>query len=80
MTDEILAAGDRAGSSEIERAEEVRRTGGVHADKQIHFALFLASEKSNHITGKLLHVTDDIRKLEQTNMTPELLTLRRLKL
>jgi 3-oxoacyl-[acyl-carrier protein] reductase len=80
MTDEILAAGDRAGTTEIERARQVRLTGGVHADKQIQFALFLASEKSNHITGKMLHITDDVRKLEQANMTPELLTLRRLKL
>jgi NAD(P)-dependent dehydrogenase (short-subunit alcohol dehydrogenase family) len=80
MTDDILAAGERAGTKEIERAEKVRLTGGVAAEKQIQCALFLASEKSNHISGKLIHVTDDLKKLEQANMTPDVLTLRRLKL
>jgi NAD(P)-dependent dehydrogenase (short-subunit alcohol dehydrogenase family) len=80
MTDEILAAGERAGAKEIERAEKVRVTGGVSADKQIQVAQFLASERSNHISGKLIHVTDDMKRLEQANMTPDVLTLRRLKL
>jgi NAD(P)-dependent dehydrogenase (short-subunit alcohol dehydrogenase family) len=80
MTDEILSAGDRAGAMEIERAEKVRITGGVAAEKQIQVAQFLASERSNHISGKLIHVTDDMKRLEQANMTPDLLTLRRLKL
>jgi NAD(P)-dependent dehydrogenase (short-subunit alcohol dehydrogenase family) len=80
MTDEILSAGERAGVMEIERAEKVRVTGGVSADKQIQFARFLASERSNHISGKLVHVSDDLKKLEQANMTPDVLTLRRLKL
>jgi NAD(P)-dependent dehydrogenase (short-subunit alcohol dehydrogenase family) len=80
MTDEILAAGDRAGAMEIERAEKVRLTGGVSAEKQIQVAQFLASERSNHISGKLIHVADDMKKLEQANMTADVLTLRRLKL
>jgi NAD(P)-dependent dehydrogenase (short-subunit alcohol dehydrogenase family) len=80
MTDEILAAGELAGQEEIERAEQVRVTGGAPAEKQIQLALFLASEKSNHISGKMIHVTDDLRKLEQANMTADVLTLRRTKL
>jgi NAD(P)-dependent dehydrogenase (short-subunit alcohol dehydrogenase family) len=80
MTDEILAAGERAGAMEIERAEKVRVTGGVSADKQIQVAQFLASERSNHISGKLIHVSDDMKRLEQANMTADVLTLRRLKL
>jgi NAD(P)-dependent dehydrogenase (short-subunit alcohol dehydrogenase family) len=80
MTDEILSAGERAGVMEIERAEKVRVTGGIPAERQIQFALFLASERSNHISGKLVHVSDDLKKLEQANMTPDVLTLRRLKL
>lgn len=79
MTDEILAAGDLAGQEEIERAQQVRLTGGASAEKQIQFALFLASEKSNHISGKMLHVTDDLKKLEQANMTADVFTLRRSK-
>lgn len=79
MTDEILAAGEeRAGRKEIEDAEQVRVTGGVPPEKQIQLALFLASERSNHITGKLIHVNDDWRRFEQENMNPELYTLRRV--
>jgi NAD(P)-dependent dehydrogenase (short-subunit alcohol dehydrogenase family) len=77
MTDEILDAGDRAGSAEIDEAEQIRLTGGVPADKQIQIALFLASERSNHLTGKLIDVTDDWKKLERENTRPDAWTLRR---
>jgi NAD(P)-dependent dehydrogenase (short-subunit alcohol dehydrogenase family) len=80
MTDEILHAGEeRAGRKEIEDAEKVRVTGGVPAEKQIALALFLASERSNHISGKLIHVNDDWRRFEQENMKSELYTLRRVQ-
>jgi NAD(P)-dependent dehydrogenase (short-subunit alcohol dehydrogenase family) len=80
MTDEILHAGEeRAGRREIEDAEQVRVTGGVAPEKQIQLALFLASERSNHISGKLLHVNDDWRRFERENMKPELFTLRRVQ-
>lgn len=80
MTDEILQAGEeRAGRKEIEDAERVRVTGGIAAEKQISLALFLASERSNHISGKLIHVNDDWKRFEQDNMKPELFTLRRVQ-
>lgn len=80
MTDEILHAGeDRAGPREIEDAEQVRITGGVAPEKQVQLALFLASERSNHISGKLIHVHDDWKRFEQANMKPELYTLRRVQ-
>ena len=77
MTDEILRAGHRAGVKEAEEAQRVRVTGGTPAEKQIQMALFLASPLSNHINGKLILATDDIRKLEQHNMFPDSYTLRR---
>jgi 3-oxoacyl-[acyl-carrier protein] reductase len=40
--------------------------------------LFLVSERSNHISGKLIHVNDDWKRLERENMNPEAYTLRRL--
>jgi hypothetical protein len=52
MTDQILTAGERAGWKEIEDAQQVRLTGGVHPDKQIELAAWLASEESNHISGR----------------------------
>lgn len=77
MTDKILEAGERSGVKEIADAEKVRTTGGVAPEKQIQLALFLASEQSNHISGKLIHVNDNWKKLEQANMHPEAFTLRR---
>jgi NAD(P)-dependent dehydrogenase (short-subunit alcohol dehydrogenase family) len=79
MTDEILQAGDSAGSKEGEDARRIRLTGGVPPDKQIELALFLVSEKSNHVSGKIIHVNDDWKRLEHSNIHPELFTLRRVQ-
>jgi NAD(P)-dependent dehydrogenase (short-subunit alcohol dehydrogenase family) len=80
MTDEILHAGEElAGAREIEAAQRVRVTGGEAPEKQVQLAQFLASDRSNHISGKLIHVNDDWRRLEQENMKPELYTLRRVQ-
>lgn len=78
MTDQILRAGDRAGWKEIEDAQRIRITGGEPAEKQIQLALFLASERSNHVTGKFLHVNDDWRRLENATIHNDLYTLRRI--
>jgi NAD(P)-dependent dehydrogenase (short-subunit alcohol dehydrogenase family) len=80
MTDEILSAGEeRAGPKEIERAQQVRIDGGEPPEKQIQLALFLASERSNHISGKLVHVNDDWKRYERENMRSEMFTLRRVQ-
>lgn len=80
MTDEVLRAGEaKAGAKEIDDAERIRITGGVAPEKQIQLALFLASEQSNHISGKLIHVNDDWKRFESQNMKPELYTLRRVQ-
>lgn len=79
MTDEILHAGERAGQDEIEAAEHVQSTGGTLADKQIQLALFLASEKSNHLSGKLIYVQDEWKKFEHDSARPDAFTLRRHK-
>lgn len=77
MTDEILNAGERAGWQELQEATRVRTTGGVNAQKQIDFVQFLASERSNHLSGKLIHVADDLRRLERGDLHPDSFTLRR---
>ncbi len=80
MTDEILHAGEeKAGRKEIEDAQQIRLTGGESPERQTQLALFLASERSNHISGKLLHVNDDWKRLEQDNMRADLYTLRRVQ-
>jgi NAD(P)-dependent dehydrogenase (short-subunit alcohol dehydrogenase family) len=80
MTDEILHAGEeKAGRREIEEAQQIRLTGGESPERQTQLALFLASERSNHISGRLIHVNDDWKRLEKDNMKPELYTLRRVQ-
>ncbi|MBI4903192.1 MAG: SDR family oxidoreductase [Acidobacteria bacterium] len=79
MTDEILRAGERAGWKEREDAQHVRLTGGITPDRQIQLALFLSSERSNHISGKVVHVNDDWKRLEKGHMSPDLYTLRRVQ-
>ena len=79
MTDEILAAGEeRAGWKEIEDARQVRITGGIPLEKQLKLATFLASEDSNHVSGKVLRYDDDWKKLAHGSVSPELFTLRRV--
>ncbi len=77
MTDEILAASESVGDVEVEHAEQVRRTGGVAPEKQTQLAHFLVSERSNHLTGKLIQIQDDIRKLEHDNCRLDSYTVRR---
>ncbi len=79
MTDQILAAGDRAGWKELEAARHVRITGGVAPEKQIELALFLASPQSNHITGRLIRVDDDWKKLRDKRVSEDLFRLRRIQ-
>ena len=79
MTDEILLAGTRAGWKETEAASQVRVTGGTSPDKQMELFQFLASEDSNHISGKLINVTDDWKKLQQGSVGHGMYTLRRVQ-
>jgi len=79
MIDEVLAAGDQAPVKERERAMQIRLTGGMSAEKQIGLALFLASEDSNHISGKLIHVNDDWKRLERASVSPDAFTVRRIQ-
>jgi len=79
ITDEILRACERAGWKEREDADQVLHSGGVQPDQQIQLALFLASQRSNHISGKLIHVKDDWRKLEHKSLSPDMYTLRRVQ-
>lgn len=78
MTDQVLAAGERAGWRELETARQVRLTGGAAAEKQIELALFLASPQSNHVTGRMIHVDDDWKKYKNHTIPAELYRLRRM--
>ncbi len=77
LTDEIIRAESRLEAKVVSEAKDTRRTGGVSPELQLKVASFLASEESNHITGKLIHVTDDCNKLRNDTLRPDALTLRR---
>ncbi len=77
LTDEIIRAEKHLEASVVQAAKETRRNGGVSPDVQFGHAAFLASERSNHISGKLIHVTDDWKKLQDANLRPDAFTLRR---
>ena len=78
FTDEIIRAEARLEAPVVASAKETRRTGGISPELQLAHVSFLASEQSNHITGKLIHVTDDWQKLRNVTLRPDALTLRRV--
>lgn len=78
LTDEIIRAESRVDARLVISAKETRRTGGASPEVQLEHAAFLASERSNHITGKLIQVTDDWKKLTNATLRPDALTLRRI--
>jgi 3-oxoacyl-[acyl-carrier protein] reductase len=78
MTDEILKAGERAGSRDLDEAMRIRTTGGTKPEPQMALAQFLASEESNHVSGKFIRVDDDWKKLLRNDVNPALFTLRRV--
>jgi NAD(P)-dependent dehydrogenase (short-subunit alcohol dehydrogenase family) len=79
LTDEIIQADKELEPALVSEAREVRRTGGAPAELQLQHAMFLASEQSNHITGKLIHITDDWQKLRNATLRADALTLRRVQ-
>jgi 3-oxoacyl-[acyl-carrier protein] reductase len=79
LTDEIIQAEKELEATVVAEAREVRRTGGASAELQLQHAMFLASEQSNHITGKLIHITDDWQKLRNATLRADALTLRRVQ-
>lgn len=80
MTDQILSAGERCSDREREHAEKTRLTGGVPPEKQLDLALFLASDQSNHVTGRLVGALDDWKKLKNGAISAEQYRLRRVQL
>jgi 3-oxoacyl-[acyl-carrier protein] reductase len=77
FTDELIRAENRLEPRVVEEAKQIRRTGGTSPDLQLQLAAFLTSESSNHITGKLIHVNDDWKRLKNSTLRPDALTLRR---
>lgn len=79
LTDEVIRAGNRVDAKVVAQAIETRRTGGTSPEEQMKLAEFLASEGSNHITGRLIHVDDDSKKLKNLTLRDDVFTLRRIE-
>ena len=59
LLDEILAAGGKVDKKFLERSLKQLETGGTPPEKAAQLALFLASDESDGITGKLLSAVWD---------------------
>jgi NAD(P)-dependent dehydrogenase (short-subunit alcohol dehydrogenase family) len=84
MQDEILAAGELAGEKALQRARKAKHGGGADPSKAAGLAVFLASDESKGLTGRLISaVWDDWERLyDKTNLekltASELYTMRRI--
>ena len=82
IQEEILAAGKVAGKKALAEARKVRETGGTHLNVPAALAVFLASEESKGLTGKLISaVWDDWQNLGKRVseiVSTDLYTLRRV--
>lgn len=55
LTDEVIAMGpERAGKAEYEGALKQKRTGGASLEKAVGLVLYLLSEKSDGVSGRLI--------------------------
>jgi len=64
MMEQVLAAGERAGAKGLEEAKRHMETGGTPLSVPADLAVFLASDKSGSLTGRLISaVHDDWRRM-----------------
>jgi len=59
MWDELRAAGDAGGPQALEELKKMAATGGVPAERAAALVLFLASSRSNGLTGRLISAVHD---------------------
>jgi NAD(P)-dependent dehydrogenase (short-subunit alcohol dehydrogenase family) len=84
MWDELRASGCAGGPQAIEELRKMDSTGGVPAERAAALALFLASSRSNGLTGRLISAVHD-RWEEMESLIPKVMssdawTLRRIQL
>lgn len=59
MWDELLAIGSAGGSQALAELKKMEETGGVPAERAAALAVFLASSRSNGLTGRLISAVYD---------------------
>jgi len=82
MLEEIITAGEMAGDRALADAKRQKETGGTPPEKAAALAVFLASDESKGLTGRLISaVWDDWEGMAQRAeeiTSSELYTLRRI--
>lgn len=82
LLDEIAGAGAAAGPKSMQEVAQQLQTGGTPLEKPAALALFLASEESNGLTGRVISsVWDDWRTIPQhlpDIMSSDIYTMRRI--
>jgi NAD(P)-dependent dehydrogenase (short-subunit alcohol dehydrogenase family) len=82
LLDQVLEAGEAAGGQFLRRAQRQKAEGGTPPERAAELAVFLASDDSNGLTGRLVsalwddwrHMADRIPEI----MASDLYTLRRI--
>jgi 3-oxoacyl-[acyl-carrier protein] reductase len=59
MMEEIARVAQEAAPREAQQAGDILRRGGVDTSRQAALAVFLASDDSEGLTGRMLHTNDD---------------------
>ncbi len=59
MWEELRAAGTAGGQKALDELKQMDETGGVPPERAADLALFLASERSNGLTGRLISAVHD---------------------
>ncbi len=79
MCQEIIDKGYLSGESEVKKALEVQKNMGTSPLLPAKLAVFLASEESNGITGKVISaVWDDWKNISKNKLEDSKYTLRRI--
>ena len=82
LLNQVLAAGERAGTATYSKALEQKENGGTPPERAAELAVFLASPLATGVTGRLISaVWDDWKALPQraSELGPSsLFTLRRI--
>lgn len=83
LHEQVLNAGLKAGEKELEGSKRVKETEGTPPEVPAELAVFLASDESDGLTGRLISaVWDDWHKMSKERieeiMSRELYTLRRI--
>jgi NAD(P)-dependent dehydrogenase (short-subunit alcohol dehydrogenase family) len=82
LLDQVLEAGDEAGKDFLAKAIKQKQEGGTPPEKAAELAIFLASSKSDGLTGRLISaVWDNWREIPEHMdqiMSSDIYTMRRI--